>query len=40
MRVVHGETGVNVSAETVVREWRLAKDWLLCELRKEHVDEV
>lgn len=29
---------LNVSAETVFREWRLAKDWLLCELRKEHAD--
>ena len=29
---------LNVSAETVFRERRLAKDWLLCELRKEHAD--
>ena len=26
---------LNVSPETVFREWRMAKDWLLCELRKE-----
>ena len=27
---------LNVSPETVLRDWRLAKDWLLCELSKEH----
>ena len=29
---------LNVSPETVFREWRLAKDWLLCELRNEGPD--
>lgn len=27
---------LNVSPETVLRDWRLAKDWLVCELSKEH----
>lgn len=27
---------LHVSPETVLRDWRLAKDWLLCELSKEH----
>ena len=26
---------LNVSPETVLRDWRLAKDWLMCELSKE-----
>lgn len=26
---------LNVSPETVLRDWRLAKDWLVCELSKE-----
>lgn len=29
---------LNVSPETVYRDWRLAKDWLLSELRHAHVN--
>lgn len=29
---------LKVSPETVYRDWRLAKDWLLCELQHEHID--
>jgi RNA polymerase sigma factor (TIGR02999 family) len=29
---------LNVSPETVYREWRLAKDWLLCELQNRDAD--
>jgi len=29
---------LNVSAETVSRDWRFAKDWLLCELRTVNAD--
>jgi RNA polymerase sigma factor (TIGR02999 family) len=31
---------LNVSPETVFREWRLAKDWLLRELQGEHAHEA
>ncbi len=29
-----------ISPETVLRDWRLAKDWLLCELSDQHLHEA
>ena len=37
LSVAETAAALSISPETVLRDWRLAKDWLLCELRGEHL---